>query len=639
MQNIFIDVLPPWVETGLQPAFYDLESGTVLQQTARMYAKVKELTLAFNTFSENVTNEINRFEDETNDEIERFEDKTNDEIERFEGVVNGVVEEYIKKFNDLHDYVEDYFDNLDVQKEINNKLDVMAEDGTLADIIAAYIQLKGVLAYENVNALKNAENIVKGSFCETYGYYAKGDGGSAKYIIREITNDDTVDDMFIISITADPTNTLIAELIEPSVINVKQLGIKGDNSTDETTKITTALNKGKPLYFPSGTYLISSTITAPNKVNIIGDGESTVFNSTSGSLDIVIDFSGSDVITLCNFSTSNSTFKVYPTASAGQTVQELMSDKDVYISNVLCNTVSTTISGNKTNWKGLFVNTPKPNHYDPRDFEDGKYSRYGIELNNNSGYNAININNVMKENGSYATIPDNSAIGITDGVLSSAPTVLLDMKAERNALAIKNNTATSSASSTSREGTVYELDYKGHVAIGCSTFSETDASGVGTVKLKDNEPNVRFYDTNYPSHITFVRLKDDKFQTAVNGVIRSEYLNNGYHEYSYPIRMKKIADSHGGLIFGTDFSGGKDVHLHAGSSGYLQYNYSNPDASFTSDTGYYLQPCVSGTTANRPTSRLTNDYQSIGFRYFDITLGKPIFWKGTGWVDATGASV
>jgi predicted GH43/DUF377 family glycosyl hydrolase len=128
MQNIFIDVLPPWVETGLQPAFYDLESGTVLQQTARMYAKVRELTEAFNTFTVNVTNEINT-----------FEQNTNDEIERFEGVINDTVEEYIEKFNNLHDYVEDYFENLDVQQEINNKLDDMAEDGTLGTLISGYV--------------------------------------------------------------------------------------------------------------------------------------------------------------------------------------------------------------------------------------------------------------------------------------------------------------------------------------------------------------------------------------------------------------------------------------------------------------------------------------------------------------------
>ena len=42
---------------------------------------------------------------------------------------------------------------------------------------------------------------------------------------------------------------------------------------------------------------------------------------------------------------------------------------------------------------------------------------------------------------------------------------------------------------------------------------------------------------------------------------------------------------------------------------------------------------ASGSTANRPT------IISVGFRYFDTTLGKPIWHNGTGWVDATGATV
>lgn len=105
MENIFVEFLPPWVETGLQPAFYDKESGTVLQQTARMYSRVNMLIRMFNKLSKNT--------------------KT-------------TVEDYINKFNELHDYVHDYFDNLDVQEEINNKLDDMADSGELADIIVEY---------------------------------------------------------------------------------------------------------------------------------------------------------------------------------------------------------------------------------------------------------------------------------------------------------------------------------------------------------------------------------------------------------------------------------------------------------------------------------------------------------------------
>lgn len=100
--NIFIDFLPPWIETGIQPAFYDKESGTVLQQTARMYAKVNEVVQSVNNQNETIA-------------------------------------DYIDKFNELHDYVHDYFDNLDVQQEINNKLDNMAEDGSLTELIKRYV--------------------------------------------------------------------------------------------------------------------------------------------------------------------------------------------------------------------------------------------------------------------------------------------------------------------------------------------------------------------------------------------------------------------------------------------------------------------------------------------------------------------
>ena len=109
MQNIFIELLPPWIETGLQPAFYDKESGSVLQQTARMYAKLNEVVSSVNN-------------------------------------QNSIVDEFVTKFNELHDYVYDYFENLDVQTEINSKLDKMALDGSLQAILQPMVtQVKNEL--------------------------------------------------------------------------------------------------------------------------------------------------------------------------------------------------------------------------------------------------------------------------------------------------------------------------------------------------------------------------------------------------------------------------------------------------------------------------------------------------------------
>lgn len=171
MQNMFIELLPPWIETGLQPAFYDKESGTVLQQVSRMWAKMIELGQGFNTFSTNVTNTVNS---------------------------------YITQFNDLYTYVHDYFDNLDVQEEINNKLDDMAEDGTLQEIITAYVQSNVTWTFDTVAEMKTATNLIEGSYAQTVGYYTAGDNGASKYIIKSSSTGvhETLD------------SGLVAELIE-----------------------------------------------------------------------------------------------------------------------------------------------------------------------------------------------------------------------------------------------------------------------------------------------------------------------------------------------------------------------------------------------------------------------------------------
>lgn len=95
MDNIFVEFLPPWIETNMQPAFYDKESGTCLQQTARMYDRVNMLVRMFNKLSK----------------------------------------ETRESFTELYNYVHDFFDNLDVQEEVNNKLNEMVENGELAEIL------------------------------------------------------------------------------------------------------------------------------------------------------------------------------------------------------------------------------------------------------------------------------------------------------------------------------------------------------------------------------------------------------------------------------------------------------------------------------------------------------------------------
>ena len=262
MQNIFIEVLPPWVETGLQPAFYDLESGTVLQQTARMWAKMRELGVAFNTFTENVTTEINNFEDDTNAEIDRFERATNDEIERFEGAINDTVEDYIEKFNALKNYVDNYFDNLDVQEEINNKLDDMLESGQLQEIIDQFVQSNVTWTFDNVSELTSATNLINGSYARTLGYYTVGDGGGAFYLITDTQPSTHYEEV---------GDSLYAKLLIDEETSVDQYGAKGDGTTDDTSIIQEAIDELSIVNFGKKTYLVSSTLTVKDNLKLIGD--------------------------------------------------------------------------------------------------------------------------------------------------------------------------------------------------------------------------------------------------------------------------------------------------------------------------------------------------------------------------------
>ena len=226
MENIFVEFLPPWVETGLQPAFYDKESGSVLQQTARMYARVNMLIRMFNKLSS--------------------ETKT-------------TVDHYVEEFTTLYNYVHDYFDNLDVQEEINNKLDEMADDGSLLEIVGQYLNSTAVWGYDTVSDMTSSENLINGSFAETLGYYAKNDDGGALYKISTEQN----------ALSISLGDGLYANIVANDTINVKQLGAKGDGTTDDTTAIQKAIDNFNNITIPVGSFAVSN-INLTNAKNLKG---------------------------------------------------------------------------------------------------------------------------------------------------------------------------------------------------------------------------------------------------------------------------------------------------------------------------------------------------------------------------------
>lgn len=149
------------------------------------------------------------------------------------------VKEVQELYTELKSYVDNYFENLDVQEEINNKLDEMAEGGQLADIIAQYLELAGVLAYDTISDMAMATNIDEGSICRTLGETTYNDGKGAFYKVRAITSEDVIDGVNIVALSV--SNTLIAEKI-PDYLSTQIL-----NNTNSITEIKNKLYNNKSI--------------------------------------------------------------------------------------------------------------------------------------------------------------------------------------------------------------------------------------------------------------------------------------------------------------------------------------------------------------------------------------------------------
>lgn len=218
------------------------------------------------------------------------------------------VEELSTAFNSLKSYVDNYFDNLDVQDEINTKLEAMAASGQLADIISQYLNSTAIFGYDSVADMKSAENLVAGSYARTLGYYSANDGGGALYKIRAITNDDTVDEAFIVEMADDD---LVAEMIiSDNRVDIRQLGARSQDTADNRYDINSYIAKYDnylqnsvnrlALYIPSGIWYCSDYNFTHNKgYEIYGDKSfpnsevtGTIISSYNNNQEYIFKFGG-----------------------------------------------------------------------------------------------------------------------------------------------------------------------------------------------------------------------------------------------------------------------------------------------------------------------------------------------------------
>ena len=127
-----IRLLPHWVITNKNPAFYDSESVSAIEQTGRVYAKMQELV-----------EDYNKFVDEVNAHIKEFTDETNVDQECFKQNIIETMENYIKSIDMKTDELEAY-----LKTNLASTIEEVVKSGELNDeLIAIWSDFEDRLAH------------------------------------------------------------------------------------------------------------------------------------------------------------------------------------------------------------------------------------------------------------------------------------------------------------------------------------------------------------------------------------------------------------------------------------------------------------------------------------------------------------
>ena len=84
------------------------------------------------------------------------------------------------------------------------------------------------------------------------------------------------------------------------ILNVKELGARGDGVTNDTAAIQAAINaatKGATIYFPVGTYIVSDLKVNRSGLSFVGEGRESIIKQSAGANRIAT-FEGSSDITI-----------------------------------------------------------------------------------------------------------------------------------------------------------------------------------------------------------------------------------------------------------------------------------------------------------------------------------------------------
>lgn len=140
-----ITKLPHWVLTDYQSAFYDNESGTVLQALARIYPKIEELITDYNAYVKEIDNMIKDFE-------------------------SGIIKDFECFKNCIIKTMNDYIDSIDIKMSLQDKKidDAIEEQNSVISDAVDYMKTNIIQTATTVinQAIENGDLLISISYDE-----------------------------------------------------------------------------------------------------------------------------------------------------------------------------------------------------------------------------------------------------------------------------------------------------------------------------------------------------------------------------------------------------------------------------------------------------------------------------------------
>ncbi len=202
-----MEKLPHWIVTDRFPAKYDLESATVIEQTAKVYGKVNELIDSYNEFVDRINSHIESFEKEQATDWGLYKTAMRQEFQDFIDTVDLKVQE-------VTNYMRD-----NLRESCKGLLDEISADAqeALTSIKSIRDNVNDALQSQN-NSISNFSSILAGAIKKMDDKHAEQDGKVDEAVAYLMTN--------------------LTEVIETTVLDMLNngqitIGIDYDSDTEE----------------------------------------------------------------------------------------------------------------------------------------------------------------------------------------------------------------------------------------------------------------------------------------------------------------------------------------------------------------------------------------------------------------------